>query len=89
MLLYVIIIYFLNFDKDHYKIFIVFNVLSIPFSAFFSNETKFSMVIENAIGYSYTCKSITRWSYGCLLVGKCKMLHLRNSMQKFKFKKGV
>ena len=44
------------------------------FRGFSSNLTKFSVVIENAVGNSYLSKSDTRWCHGCLLAGKCKIL---------------
>ena len=52
---------------------------------FFFKFNKFSAVIENAVGYNFLCKSLIRQSLGCPLVGKCKMLHFRNSTQKIKF----
>ena len=54
------------------------------FQCFSSNSTKFSVVVENAVGFSYSCKSLTRRSHGSLLVGKCKMLHFQKSTKKFK-----
>ena len=49
---------------------------SIHFDVFSSISTKLSMVIENAIDYSFSCNSLfIPW------VGKCKMLHSRNSTQ--------
>ena len=63
-------IYDSNFDKHHYKDFHVrLTALglalwqSITFDIFSSNSTKFSVVIENAVGYRVLCKSLTRQSH--------------------------
>ena len=62
------IIYYSNFDKHHYKDFHrAQSTQPTPlaldnFWPFSSNSTKFSVVIENAVGYSF---SLTRRSHGC------------------------
>ena len=40
---------------------------------------KCSVVIENAVGYSFLCKLITRQCHGCPLVRKCKIFFLQKS----------
>ena len=80
-------LYYSYFDMDHFE---HFNRLQWAeptslaldnFRRFSSNPTKFSMVIENAMGYGFTCKSLIRRSHGCLWVGKCKISPFRNSTQ--------
>ena len=74
-----------NFDKQHYK-----DIHSAQcteptplalnnYQHFSSNSTKCSVVIENAVGYSFLCKLITRQCHGCPLVGKCKILFFTES----------
>ena len=49
------------------KISIGLNTQSLPlWHLISSNSTKFSVVIENAVGYSFLHKSLTRRSPGCL-----------------------
>ena len=77
-------IYYSNFDKHHLKkAHRVQCTDPTPlahdnFRRFSSNSPKFSVVIENAMGYTVSCKWLTKWSLRCPWVGKCKMLHFRN-----------
>ena len=82
---YFLIILTYNFDKDHYTdLHRVQCSEHTPLannnfrSFFFSNSTKLWVVIENALGYSFSCKSLTRRFHECLWVEKCKMSHFRN-----------
>ena len=73
-------IYYSNFDKHALNLSLWH---SITFDFFSSNSTIFAVVIENADGYSFLCKSFRRY-HGCLLVGKCKILFLTEKCTIFK-----
>ena len=69
-------IYYSNFDKHHCKDFHRAQCTQLThlaldnFRRFSSNLTRFSLVIQNAVGYSFVRKSRTRRSHGCPLVEK-------------------
>ena len=43
------------------------------------------MVFENAVGYSFLCKSLTRWSRVCPLVEKYKLLFFTGNWKIFQW----
>ena len=63
-------LYYSNFDKHHYKDFhraqsTEPTTLTLNnFQCFSSNSLKFSVAIENAVDYSFLCKSLTRQPHG-------------------------
>ena len=47
------------------------------FQILFSNSKNFTLVVENSMDYSFSCKSLSRRSHGGLWI----MLHFQNSTQ--------
>ena len=71
-------IYYSNFGKDqdfHRAQCTGPTHLAFDDFCFTSSSKKFSVVIENAMGYGFSCKFFFRRSHGCQWVRKCKMLH--------------